>query len=45
MPDTKNALGIKAPAAAPVARPGQRPVSALAARYLPGGDLYKAPAQ
>lgn len=44
MPDTRTALGRNAPAA-PAARPGQKPVSALAARYLPGGDLYKAPAQ
>lgn len=42
MPDTKAALGIASPAA-PAARPGQKPTSALAARYLPGGDLYKAP--
>ena len=42
LPDTKAALGIQAPVTPP-ARPGQKPTSALAARYLPGGDLYQAP--
>jgi hypothetical protein len=42
MPRTRAVLG-RNPAATPPARPGQKPPSGLAARYLPGGDLYKAP--
>src|SRR6266850_2118556 len=40
MPDTQKALGMSAPLPQ---RPGQSAVTALAQRYLPGGDLYMAP--